>query len=66
MHPWLNWDTEYARWVAANVTVHVSVQFTASDFPVSVWNQPHHAAHQYGQAFARHFGPTHGIIMAAC
>ena len=61
---WLNWDTEYGLWTAANVTVHVSVQFTARDFPVQVWDQPLAAARQYGQAFAHHFGPTNGTCIA--
>lgn len=58
---WLNWDTEYASWVSANVSVHVSIQFTSSDFPPSVWNRPFEAAQQYGQAFAAHFGPSAGL-----
>ncbi|XP_076460765.1 uncharacterized protein LOC143293587 [Babylonia areolata] len=58
---WLNWDTEYAEWKAANLTVHVSVQFLARTFPVSVWDQPYNSSFRYGYSFARHFGPTHGL-----
>ncbi|KAK7110950.1 uncharacterized protein [Littorina saxatilis] len=58
--PWLNWDKEYSLWVQANVSVHVSVQFTAKAFPVSTWDDPRNAASQYGNAFAKHFGSTQG------
>ncbi|KAK7496271.1 hypothetical protein BaRGS_00012436 [Batillaria attramentaria] len=57
---WVNWDTEYSLWRAANVSVHVSVQFTAKMFPVSAWDHPRDSARQYGNAFAAHFGPTSG------
>lgn len=58
--PWLNWDTEYAAWKTAGIPAQVSVQFTNASHPEGVWSKPYTAAYNYGYAFARHFGPTHG------
>ncbi|KAJ3127022.1 hypothetical protein HK098_006913 [Nowakowskiella sp. JEL0407] len=57
---WLNWDREYAAWVAAGFTVDVSIQFSSQSFPIGMWDNPYMAGYNYGYAFARHFGPTFG------
>jgi hypothetical protein len=57
---WLNWDLEYAGWVKAGLEVETSIQFTNSNFPVAVWNNPNLAGYNYGFAFAQHFGPSFG------
>nr|KAG5706107.1 hypothetical protein BaRGS_025729 [Batillaria attramentaria] len=57
---WVNWDTEYSLWRAANVSVHVSVQFTAKMFPVSAWDHPrdsarhHHYSWRHWEDGSRH------------
>lgn len=58
--PWLNWDTEYAAWKTAGLPAQVSVQFTNASHPAGIWNNAYTAAYNYGYAFARHFGSTHG------
>lgn len=57
---WLNWNTEYVGWKNAGLNTGVSIQFTADDFPPSVWNTPYQSAYNYGAAFAQHFGPIIG------
>ncbi|XP_013381729.1 uncharacterized protein LOC106152620 [Lingula anatina] len=57
-HWWLNWDKEYQAWVDAGLTVHGSVQF--GSIPSSKWDDPYTAGYNFGYAYARHFGPTHG------
>lgn len=58
---WLNWDREYGAWVQAGLQVEASIQFTERFFPPEVWDDPYLAGYNYGYAFARHFGPTHGV-----
>ncbi|XP_060572705.1 uncharacterized protein LOC132730739 [Ruditapes philippinarum] len=57
---WLNWDTEYRAWNAANLTVDISIQFTNKTVPESKWNTPEQSAFHYGQQVAKHFGSVHG------
>lgn len=57
---WLNWDREYGAWVQAGLPVDASIQFIKDVFPPEVWDDPYIAGYNYGYAFARHFGPTHG------
>jgi serine/threonine-protein kinase ATR len=55
---WLNWDTEYKAWKAANLKIDVSVQF--SNFQQSRWDNLQYSAFNYGKQFAMHFGPVVG------
>lgn len=57
---WLNWDTEYRAWNAANLSVDISIQFTNKTVPQSTWNTPEQSAFHYGQEIAKHFGSVHG------
>lgn len=57
---WLDWDREYGAWAEAGLLVQASIQFLASTFPVSAWDDAYGASYAYGYAFARHFGPTLG------
>ena len=57
---WLDWDWEYAGWNSAGLEVQVSIQFIADQFPRETFDDPYNSAYNYGFAFARHFGPTHG------
>lgn len=59
---WLDWDREYAAWKAAGLKVHASIQFSEwiPATKMANWDNPYQAAYNYGYAFARHFGPTHG------
>ena len=57
---WLNWDHEYAAWMSAGLEVQVAIQFVADQFPRDTFDDPYTSAYNYGYAFARHFGPTHG------
>eukprot|EP01041_Mallomonas_annulata_P005784 gene5784-11685_t len=62
---WLSWDWEYSGWNAAGLEVQASIQFTASMFAQSTFNDPYYAAYNYGYAFARHFGSTYGTGQVA-
>lgn len=57
---WLNWDTEYRAWNAANLSVDISIQFLNKTVPQRVWNTPEQSAFHYGQEIAKHFGSVHG------
>lgn len=57
---WLNWDEEYKVWKDAGLEIEASIQFLDNKQPEEVWDDPYQAAYNYGFAFARHFGPTHG------
>ncbi len=57
---WLNWNLEYEGWVAADLKVQASIQFTKYQQPVSAWSNPYLSAYNYGYAFANYFGPTNG------
>ena len=57
---WLDWDREYAVWDSAGLDVFASIQFTNSNQPDSIWDDPYLAAYNYGFAFAEHFGPGVG------
>lgn len=58
--PWLDWDLEYQAWRDAGLSVQTSIQFIPDFHPESMWDDPYGAAYAYGEAFARHFGPTSG------
>ena len=62
---WLNWDTEYGAWNNASLMVDASIQFTNKSFSQSVWDHPEQAASNYGNAFAKHFGPGGKGLVAA-
>ena len=57
---WLDWGREYSTWQKNGLGVQASIHFMKSVFPPEEWNKPYEAAYNYGYAFARHFGPTHG------
>jgi len=63
---WLNWDTEYEVWQESGMSIQTSIQFMASTFPESDWDDPYGAAYAYGEAFAAHFGPSvgNGLVTA--
>ena len=55
---WLDWDKEYADWAETGVKIQASLQFFR--FAPEMWDNAEQSAYNYGYAFARHFGPTHG------
>ncbi len=57
---WLDWDREYGAWKDAGMPTQATIQFRSEVYPANVWNTPYQSAYNYGYAFARHFGPTHG------
>ena len=57
---WLSWDWEYAGWNGAGLEVEASIQFTPSDMPKKVFNDPYRAGYNYGYVFAKHFGRNGG------
>ena len=62
---WLNWDNEYEAWNNASLMVDASIQFNNKSFSQSVWNHPEQAASNYGNAFAKYFGPGGKGLVAA-
>ena len=55
---WVNWDLEYPEWTKYGKPLQISLQM--ANFPADSWDEPYQSAYNYGFAYARHFGTTHG------
>jgi hypothetical protein len=63
--PWLNWDTEYGKWVSSGMSLEISVKCDRNEMcKPEHWNNPFQASYNYGFAMAKHFGPTFGNGLA--